>query len=164
MDLWRYAEMSEYTFFWNGPFSQWYPSPFKDHDGNQFTCAEQYMMYRKAKLFGDEESAKKIMATNYPKEQKALGRLVKGFDPLLWDSQCMQIVKSGNYFKFTQNPKLLEALMSTGDTMLVEASPYDRIWGIGFDEEHALENKNRWGKNLLGQCLVAVRNKIRSKN
>ncbi len=154
--------MSEYTFFWNGPFSQWYPSPFKDDDGIQFTCAEQYMMYRKAKLFGDEEVANKILATSDPREQKRLGRIVRGFDAGKWDIHCMQIVENGNYFKYKQNPKCLKALMATGDTVIVEASPYDRIWGIGFDEAHALSNKDRWGENKLGQCLMAVRDKIRS--
>ena len=75
----------QYTFFWNGPFSQWYPSKFVI-DGIQFNCAEQYMMYRKALLFSNEDLVYKIMDTDSPREQKAFGRQVVGFKPHTWDA------------------------------------------------------------------------------
>jgi len=152
-----------YTFFWKNrsPFSQWYPSKFVDTYGMEFCRAEQYMMYSKAMLFKDEATAKKIMATTDPKEQKDLGRQVANFKPVIWDHYCCDVVRAGNWFKFTQNEKCREALMATGDSLLVEASPYDKIWGIGFDEEHALDNINYWGKNYLGECLTQIRDWIR---
>jgi len=155
--------MSEYTFFWanKSPFSQWYPSKFTDFNGVGFSRAEQYMMYAKAIMFGDDCVAKKILETTEPWEQKNLGRQVSGFDFTIWNAHCREIVTVGNYFKFTQNEKLKKTLLLTGDTLLVEASPYDRIWGIGFDEQHALANIERWGTNYLGQCLVEVRYMIR---
>lgn len=153
--------MNEYTFFWNGPFSQWYPSKFSV-DGIAFNCAEQYMMYMKALTFKDEEIAEKILNSNSPKEQKALGRQVKNFDENIWSDVCKLIVRNGNYFKFTQNPELFEVLKKTYPTILVEASPYDFIWGIGLDEETAKNTPSHlWpGKNYLGLILTKLRNEL----
>lgn len=63
--------MEKFTFFYrsHSPFSQWYPSDFVV-DGMEFNCAEQYMMLKKAQLFGDEEAALKIMQAPTPREQK----------------------------------------------------------------------------------------------
>lgn len=155
---------TKYTFFWKNrsPFSQWYPSKFTDSFGHLFVCAEQYMMWNKAILFGDTETAVKILATTDPREQKGLGRQVRNFNHLVWEAVCQKVVTAGNYFKFSQNPKLLDALMGTGSTQLVEASPYDRIWGIGYEEHDALANLDNWGKNYLGHCLVDVREWIKA--
>lgn len=151
----------EYTFFWNGPFSQWYPSPFTV-DGIPFTHAEQYMMYCKAKLFNDTEIMEKVLASTDPKEQKGLGRKVKNFDAQKWDRVARKVVYDGNYNKFKQNPKLLKQLLDTKGTTLVEASPYDTIWGIGLSEENAKKiSPSNWpGKNWLGLTLTQLRDDI----
>ena len=135
----------KHVFFWNGIYSQWYPSSFTI-DGNQFVTCEQYMMYEKAILFGDKEIADKILLTELPNEQKALGKLVKGFDRTLWDQHCFSIVYQGNLAKFTQNPELKEELIATGDRVLVEASPYDFIWGIKLGDEQ-FNLADIWNKN-----------------
>lgn len=123
----------KFTFFWSGTFSQWAESPFKI-DGVAFNTAEQYMMYKKALLFHDYSSAGKIMKEKNPRHQKALGRKVKGFDKDRWERYCKQFVYEANYAKFTQNPHMLTELLETAGTTLVEASPEDKIWGIGLKE------------------------------
>src|SRR5262249_34939581 len=122
------AEM--FTLFWHGPISQWHPSAF-EVAGVRFAFAEQFMMYSKALLFGDRDTAAKIMAAGTPREQKKLGREVRNFDPKTWDLFREGIVYSGSYAKFTQDADLLAELLATRGTTLVEASPYDRVWGIG---------------------------------
>ena len=91
--------MEKFTFFWHGPFSQWYRSNFKV-DGVRYNCAEQYMMAEKASLFGDEGTRKLIMSRNHPRDQKALGRRVKNFDIDTWNKNARDIVFKGNYSKF----------------------------------------------------------------
>lgn len=152
----------EYVFFWNGPFSQWYNSPFIANS-KHFVTAEQYMMYHKALLFDDYDIADKILRTSNPKDQKALGRQVKNFDKDIWDWQARTVVYTGNYCKFTQNAKLKDILMATGNKTLVEASPYDKIWGIGLGEVDARKTPaSDWpGTNWLGLELTRLRNNLR---
>ena len=121
------------------------------------------MMTQKACLLEDEEIAKEIMNTSDPKLMKALGRRVRNFDSEVWDKVKYSIVLNGNYYKFTQNKAMMNFLLSTGDKILVEASPLDTIWGIGLgkDNEKA-QNISTWrGKNLLGFALMEVREEIR---
>lgn len=148
----------KYHFFWGGEFSQWYPSTFII-DEKSYNCAEQYMMEQKALYFNDRESAIKIMNTSDPREQKALGRKVKNFDADKWMEVCYDIVLKGNIAKFSQNEELLEVLRSTGNKEIAEASPYDKIWGIGLDEYNPLilDKKNWNGMNLLGKVIMEVR-------
>lgn len=164
-----------YVFFWGGPLSNWYPAPFKCsffpikseqdmslEDWNlpevvKYSCVEQYMMAAKAICFEDRETYDKIMATDSPKEQKALGRQVNNFDPKLWDAISLNVVKYACYQKFSKNKELGDYLLSTGDKFLVEASPHDRIWGIGYTEKDAFHNLNDWGENRLGNILMEVR-------
>ena len=151
-----------FTFFWKGPLSQWSYSPFRDNTGKIFSCAEQYMMYCKALLFGDTETAEHIMRTPTPREMQALGRRVFGFAQKIWDEKCEKFVYEGNCLKFRQNPKHREELFKTAGTTLVEASPIDRIWGIGLNEEIAkVTSPEKWqGKNLLGKILTRVRDDL----
>ena len=157
--------MEKYTFFWSGIYSQWYKAQFTIQ-GTTYNCAEQYMMHQKAILFGDYEAAHLIMQTRNPREQKAIGRTVKGFIASVWESRAKFIVKRGNHAKFTQNPKLLEALLATAPTILVEASPRDPIWGIGIDEEKARRTPAElWpGKNWLGEVLTELRDELVKQN
>ena len=152
-----------FEFFWSGPFSQWHDAEF-ELDGIQFNTAEQAMMYHKAKLFGDDEVARRLLGTRHPRKQKALGRQVKGFDEIKWDTHKEEIVCRVNFAKFSQNENLRRKLFQTGNKALVEASPHDTIWGIGLDEENARKTPpEQWpGQNLLGEILTEVREELRA--
>ena len=124
--------------------------------------AEQFMMAQKAKLFADDEIFQKILQASHPKEVKALGRLVKNYQEDLWQQHRFEIVVQGNLAKFSQNAELKQFLLGTGKRVLVEASPVDKIWGIGLatDDENA-EKPLQWkGLNLLGFALMQVRNQL----
>lgn len=160
------ARNEDIIFFWRtnenfGEFSQWYKSPFVC-DGEMFSTAEQYMMYKKAMIFGDIEIANRILGTPHlhPHEHKKMGRMVANFDASRWMSMGTRVVVNGNFCKFTQNNDLMQMLMDTGSKELVEASPTDRIWGIGFSASHAMSNTMMWGENKLGRCLMTVRSMI----
>ena len=122
-------------------FQQWYPSMFTDPDSSdpttgdplEFHTAEQYMMYIKAVLMDDESTAEKILAAPGPGEAKAFGRAVKNFDQSTWDANCDAVVERGNFLKFSQDKRLGGILLGTADKEIVEASPNDKIWGIGFE-------------------------------
>lgn len=153
--------MKKYVFFWQGnsPFSNWYPSPF-NFEGVEFNCAEQYMMYQKAKFFNDTYIMEQVLKTSSPKEQKALGRQVKNFNADRWSANCLSIMEKGLVEKFIQNEKIYNYLKSfEKDSIFVEASPFDRIWGIGYNERDALNNIENWGQNLLGNLITKI-NKI----
>jgi ribA/ribD-fused uncharacterized protein len=151
---------SKFTYFWGQQdvFSQWHPSNFVDNYGYHYNCCEQFMMACKAILFYDSEAYMKIMQETRPSEHKKLGRTVRGFIESEWNMVSKQVVYSGNYFKFTQNPALLKALLETKGE-LVEASPYDKIWGIGLRKEDPRAwSKDTWlGTNWLGEILTRLR-------
>jgi len=144
----------DYYFFWNGHCSQWAISPFEEF-GETFTGAEQFMMAAKAKVFNDEESYNAIMMANTPAEQKLLGKRVKGFDKDTWDAIARDYVTLGNVNKFEQNPDFYRFLEDHKDKYFVEASPYDKIWGIGLAEYSPLiHDESTWkGLNWLGECI-----------
>lgn len=138
----------QFTYFWetDSPFSQWHKSRFEGtvftiinrallpdefSETYEFTSAEQFMMFNKALLFLDWEIAAAIRKTNDPRMQKELGRQVKNFNPEVWEYARSEIVLMGNRMKFDQNEDLKQALLATAGTTLVEASPYDEIWGVG---------------------------------
>lgn len=154
----------KFIFFWGGTYSQWCPSPFVI-DGVEYNCTEQYMMAKKALVFGDYKALEKIMSTDEPHAQKAYGRQVKGFDSDTWNKVCRKIVFDANYAKFTQNPEMLNELMNSGDREIVEASPEDKIWGIGLHETNPdVLDKNKWqGTNWLGIAIMEVRDKLKSE-
>jgi len=148
----------KYIFFWGGVFSQWCPSKFIV-DGVEYNCCEQYMMAKKALMFSDFDSYREIMLEKEPALQKAMGKLVKGFDKIKWETYCRAIVYDANYAKFSQNPQMYEELMRSGKLELVEASPTDKIWGIGLHEtDTRVHNKELWeGTNWLGEAIMQVR-------
>lgn len=151
-------------FFWGGIFSQWAKTSFTDpsYNGKVFNCAEQYMMYGKAMTFMDGAAMKAVMAEKDPRNQKAIGRTIVGYDNDIWNEVKFPIVQRGNYFKFSQNPDLKELLILTDGYELVEASPYDKIWGVGLgpDDPKILDPANWEGENLLGKTIDAAREQI----
>lgn len=154
--------MSErFTLFYRGPFSQWFGSRFVV-DGIEYVCAEQYMMAEKARLFGDDHRLKRIMATAYPRNQKAEGRLIANFDPVGWNAVAKDVVRRANLAKFGQNANLLKQLIDTAGTTLVECSPKDTVWGIGLaqDDPRALDRAQWLGTNWLGEVLTQVRDTL----
>ena len=151
------------VFFWkdneeNGCFSNWYRSTFVIDDFAYF-CVEQYMMAQKARLFHDAARYTAILRAGDPRECKDLGKQVRPFDSRKWDDVKYEVVKTGNRAKFDQNPELKKDLLDTGDAILAEASPKDRIWGIGLDAETAAGMApEEWpGQNLLGRILMELR-------
>ena len=153
--------MSNYVFFYGGPFSQWTKSPFTI-GGVRFNTCEQYMMYKKALLFDDTETALEILKTTDPRKQKMLGRQVKNFDDKIWMQHAFDYVVEGNRAKFFQNPDLNKILLDTKGKVLVEASPYDTRWGIGMRVgDYGIQNPVNWkGENLLGFAITQVRKEL----
>jgi len=150
--------IEKFTLFYGGVFSQWYACDLVI-DGETYNCAEQYMMAQKARLFGDHTMLDCIMATNDPSAQKAFGKKVQGFQVEVWEAVARDIVMRANLAKFTDSPKLRAKLLMTEGTTLVEASPTDRIWGIGlYENDPRVHFRNQWqGRNWLGQVLTDLR-------
>ncbi|MEU0885391.1 NADAR family protein [Lentzea sp. NPDC005914] len=161
----------KFLFFWGhqperdgsigkGCLSQWWPCTFSV-DGVSFASAEHYMMWRKALLF-DDAVAGRVLAARTPAEAKALGREISGFSEPAWVSARMEIVVAGNLAKFGQDPALRSYLLGTGSRVLVEASPLDRVWGIGLaaDDPRASDPGSWLGLNLLGEALMEVRSRL----
>lgn len=142
-------------------FSQWYPSPFAV-DGVRYATAEHWMMAGKARLFDDETALAKVLANPEPAAAKAAGRGVRGFDETRWLLRRFDLVVEGNLAKFSQHPVLRGFLLSTGDQVLVEASPVDAIWGIGLAaaDPRATDPAQWQGLNLLGFALMVVRERL----
>jgi ribA/ribD-fused uncharacterized protein len=145
-------------------FSQWYHAPFAV-DGQRYPTAEHFMMAEKAALFGDREIRARVLQAGSPGAAKALGREVRGFDEATWVANRFSIVVRANTAKFAQNPEMGQFLQETGSHVLVEASPVDRIWGIGMARDHEkANNPNLWrGLNLLGFALMQVRDAGKSE-
>ncbi|MGF1426022.1 NADAR family protein [Kitasatospora sp. LaBMicrA B282] len=159
----------KYLFFWGhrpqrdgsigtGSLSQWWPSRFTV-DGVDYGSAEHWMMAHKARLFGDAETEARILLARTPAEAKKLGRLVRGFDEERWAAARFDLVVAGNVAKFGQDEALRDYLLGTGTRVLVEASPVDRVWGIGLAaHDPGADDPDRWrGLNLLGFALMAAR-------
>ena len=121
------------------------------------------MMAQKALLFKDRETLALVMEATLPAEQKKLGKQVRNFDKEKWNMVARDIVYKGSHAKFTQNPKMLEALLATDGTLLVETSPYDVIWGIGLNDLDAIAGKSWRGTNWLGEVLTKLREDLRPK-
>ncbi|MGI5521388.1 NADAR family protein [Micromonospora sp. CA-259024] len=165
----------KFLFFWGhqpqhdgsigpGCMSQWWPAPFSV-DGREFATAEHYMMWRKATLFGDEATAAKILTVAHPHAAKMLGRQVARFDEQVWEQHRYDIVVAGTGAKFDQHQELRTYLVGTAERVLVEASPLDRVWGIGLaaDHPHAVDPARWLGLNLLGFALMRARAVLRGQ-
>jgi len=166
------GERFRYLFFWGHQpsedgsitkscLSQWYATSFQIA-GVVYPTAEHWMMASKARLFADHDSLRQILESTDPKTAKAVGRQVQNFDDRVWAEHCGGVVTEGNVAKFSQNEPLRTFLLNTQDQVLVEASPYDRIWGIGLKatDERAKYPSTWQGQNLLGFILMDVRAKL----
>jgi ribA/ribD-fused uncharacterized protein len=162
----------DFLFFWGhqhrpdgatgpGCLSQWWPAPFTE-DGVTYPTAEHWMMAGKARLFHDEQGLASVLSAASPKEAKAAGRAVRGYSEQAWAAARFDLVVAGNLAKFRQNSDLAAFLCATGRRVLVEASPRDRVWGIGIGASHPDATRpSRWpGTNLLGFALMNVRDQL----
>ncbi len=162
----------DFLFFWghrpcrdgfigSGCLSQWWPAPFIV-DGTVYPTAEHFMMVSKARLFGDEPMARRVLVAPSPGAAKMLGRAIRGYDEEIWAASRYGVVVEGNVAKFDQNPPLRAYLISTAGRILVEASPEDRVWGIGMAASDGRAGRpSRWrGLNLLGFALMDVRERL----
>ncbi|MGC9536639.1 NADAR family protein [Streptomyces sp. UG1] len=163
----------KYLHFWGhrplpdgrvGPscLSQWWPSPF-EVSGVSYATAEHWMMAEKARLFGDGEAERRVLCAAHPSQAKKAGRLVRGFDDATWERERFRIVVEGSIHKFSAHPDLRDFLLATGERVLVEASPVDRVWGIGLAAgDEGAADPERWrGPNLLGFALMVARGRLR---
>ncbi|MEU6079849.1 NADAR family protein [Streptomyces sp. NPDC047108] len=168
------GEKIKYVHFWrNRPqregridaacFSQWWPSPFTV-EGIAYATAEHWMMAEKARLFGDRDAEREALEATSPAAAQKAGRLVRGFDEETWRAHRYGIVVAGSLHKFGRDPELGAYLLGTGERVLVEASPLDRIWGIGLAaDDEAAHDPARWrGLNLLGFALMEARERLRA--
>ncbi|MFF3018456.1 NADAR family protein [Streptomyces sp. NPDC057939] len=169
----RRGEKVKYLPFWGhrptpdgrlGPscLSQWWPSAFTVGDV-RYPTAEHWMMAGKARLFEDPEAERAALGAGTPAQAKAVGRSVRGFDDAIWARERFALVVEGSVHKFGSDPALRSYLLGTGSRVLVEASPMDRVWGIGLaaDDERALDPARWRGLNLLGFALMAARERLR---
>ncbi|MCW8102578.1 NADAR family protein [Streptomyces tauricus] len=170
----RAGKKIKYLYFWghrpradgrigSSCLSQWWPSPFTV-DGVEYRTAEHWMMARKARLFGDAEAERTALDAPNPALAKKAGRLVRDFDQGVWERERFGIVVEGSVAKFASDDELRGFLMGTTGRVLVEASPVDRIWGIGLAADDArASDPTRWqGPNLLGFALMTARERLRS--
>ncbi len=141
-----------------GFLSNWYKSVFTE-DGIKYTSVEQYMMYHKAVLFGDADTAGAILATDDVAEIKQYGRQVRQYDDVKWSAVRYNVVKQAVYLKFTQNPQLAKQLKATKDAILCECAVHDKVWGIGLSmhDPNRLDPSKWRGTNMLGRALMEVR-------
>lgn len=151
-----------HVYFWRGVFSNWHPAEFTDALGNKFANSEQAFMYYKALFFGDLTVAAQVVKETNPAEVKKFGRMVKGFDGIAWDLVKVGFMEYVNLLKYRQNEEFRRALLDTKDFVLVEASPYDKIWGVGLSEDdpEILIEAHWKGENLLGYALMKIRSLI----
>ncbi|MGH3314468.1 MAG: NADAR family protein [Streptomyces sp.] len=166
------GERFKYLYFWGhrpqrdggvgkGCLSQWWPAPFTAH-GVEYATAEHWMMARKARLFGDEEAEHRATAATTPRQAKAAGRTVRGFDTRVWERERFAVVVEGCVRKFEHHGELREYLLGTNSRVLVEASPLDRVWGVGLAaDDPRVRDPAQWrGLNLLGFALMEARTRL----
>ena len=175
IDLIGDGETPEYIFFWGhssrephpGCFSNWFPLKF-EYNGLDYPSAEHFMMMEKARCFGDNHMLAKMntgrLTRAHPGHVKALGRQVRNFDQDVWEAHIWEPMVDALVNKFSQHDEFMEYILSTGDAVLVEASPYDRVWGIGMlDSDEGINDPRNWkGRNLLGFVLMEARDIIRT--
>lgn len=144
-----------------GCLSQWWPAPFTV-GGVRYATAEHWMMAAKARLFGDDDAERRVLAAAHPRDAKSVGRTVRGFEETVWERERFALVAEGSTHKFGAHPPLRAYLLATGQRVLVEASPRDRVWGIGLAAtDPRAEHPGTWrGLNVLGFALMEARARL----
>lgn len=153
----------------NGCFSNFY----NKSDGHftvdriVYNCNEKWFMFHKCLLFDsqNEDLKNQILSESKPFFIKKLGWKVNNFVQDVWEEKKYQIMVNGLLHKFGQNPNLKKVLLDTGNKTLYEASPCDKIWGIGYSVENApFVTKSSYGNNLLGKALMEVRSQFQNQS
>ncbi|KAK8840540.1 hypothetical protein M9Y10_030748 [Tritrichomonas musculus] len=143
-----------------GCFSLTFPCEFKDRFGNKYSSLLHFTSAQKALLFNDYSSHKKIISTNNLQEISQISKHITNFDREKWDKISYKFAYEGNLYKFTQNDKLFETLLSSKpDSLFVCCDPNDPKYGIGLTlQDSKCRNPFEWkGHNLLGFQITKVR-------
>jgi ribA/ribD-fused uncharacterized protein len=149
----------------NGWLSNWSNHPISDTTGTTYPTVEHLIMARKASLMDDSASLEKILKTKSARTAKSLGRKVSNWDEMKWQSRREAIALEGLQLKVVQHEEVADLLKTTTPKTLVEASPYDKIWGIGLASTHVNATQpEKWkGSNLLGKLWMKVRDEALKK-
>jgi len=141
-----------------GMFSKWSPYPVVE-DGITFHTSEHYLTYHKAMLFGDPDTANRVLASSDPRQAKAVGRRVRNWDRDIWETNQLPIMVRALWLKVKQHKEIRQLLLQTDGMVLAEASPYDNTWGVGYGpSDKRAHDSNQWkGRNLLGEAWMTVR-------
>lgn len=144
-----------HIYFWGSHFSNFFPIEF-NYKGYTFPTTEHAFMWEKARFFNDSEIAELILKAEHPNGAKALGRKIKNYDNNQWNEVRFDVMYKVNRSKWQT---LKDILIKTGNKIIVEASPMDKIWGVGLSENDPLilDEKNWKGQNLLGKVLMKIR-------
>ncbi len=93
---------------------------------------------------------REVFTTLDPDPAKKLSR-TKPYDTAAWETRKERTMREVLWAKFSQNPKLAEKLIATGDRVLEETNWWgDKIWGVYKGE----------GQNLLGKQLMEIRARL----
>ena len=158
-----FRETETHIYFWGSLFSNWANTPFK-YKNISFENSEQAYMWEKCMFFGQEGMAEDVLFSKEPRECKSIGRSIPNFDEAKWSEISFQVMRDVNLEKYRQHKDSLKFLKESGDKIIVEASPFDKIWGIGlhYDEEDVLDESKWKGQNLLGKVLMEVRETLKN--
>lgn len=140
--------------------SNFYKVIFTDENNINYCCSEQYFMYKKCETFDptNDNLLKLILSEKSATKIKKLGRQVSNYDETIWKNRRYDIMVEGLKLKFSQNEDIKQKLLLTSNKSLFEASKYDKIWGIGYYANDAVNtDKSKFGTNLLGKALMEVR-------
>lgn len=157
-EIYFYALNTDYEYM-----SNFYKTIFADEEGITYNCSEQYFMYQKCKIFDPDncELLEKILTEKSPMNIKKYGRKVRNYNDDVWNEKRYNIMLNALRLKFNQNEIIKQKLLETKPKILYEASKHDKIWGIGYYAEDAVNiNKSKFGKNLLGMALMEIREEL----
>ena len=143
----------------HAPFSNFYPSPIV-MGKYKFVCLEQAYQFLRAKTLNKLLAASKIYLSRDPVDIKRMGDELGTSD--IWEAKQFDVMYVCLIKKFEQNADLRKLLLSTGNCLLVEATP-GRLWGYGATLSSTLLRKHQWpGENKHGKILMTVRDELRS--
>ena len=131
-----------------GYMSNFAPYPFSD--GNKiWPTSEHYFQAQKVLV---PEIQEKIRLLESPMDAALEGRNRQ--NPLRkdWEDGKDDIMRYAVREKFRQNTVIMEDLLETGDSIIIEHTKNDSYWADGGDGT---------GKNMLGQILMEVRTELR---